>query len=90
MGKTFVRVAAEHDESGQIRPLLLTWTNGWKDEIDRVTDVRQAPFFKRPADPKTATKQAYTKPSGGQPAGDGTETPLREHRGDASQCSLLV
>jgi hypothetical protein len=46
MGKTFVKVTAEHDESGQIRPLRLTWTDGRKYEIDKVTDVRQAPSLK--------------------------------------------
>lgn len=46
MGKTFVKVTAEHDERGQVRPLLLTWTDGKKYEIDRVTDVRLAPSLK--------------------------------------------
>ena len=46
MGKTFVKVTAEHDESGQVRPLFLTWTDGRKYEIDRVTDVRQAPSLR--------------------------------------------
>ena len=34
------------DESGQVRPLLLTWTDGRKYEIDRVTDVRQVPSLR--------------------------------------------
>ena len=46
VSKTFVKVTAEHDESGQVRPLLVTWTDGKKYEIDRVTDVRQAPSLK--------------------------------------------
>ncbi len=46
MGKTFVKVTAEHDESGRIRPLDLTWTDGRKFAIDRVLDVRQAPSLK--------------------------------------------
>lgn len=46
MGKTFVKVTAEHDESGRVRPLVLTWTDGNKFEIDRITDVRQAPSLK--------------------------------------------
>lgn len=46
MGKTFVKVTAEHDESGYIKPLVLTWTDGRKLEIDRVLDVRQAPSLK--------------------------------------------
>lgn len=44
--KTFVRVTAEHDESGRVRPLVLTWADGRRYEIDRVTDVRQAPSLK--------------------------------------------
>lgn len=43
MGKTYVKVLAEHDESGRVRPLVLTWTDGSRYMIDRVTDVRQAP-----------------------------------------------
>ena len=46
LSKTFVKVTAEHDESGQVRPLFLTWKDGRKYEIDRVTDVRQAPSLK--------------------------------------------
>jgi uncharacterized protein (UPF0179 family) len=46
VGKTFVKVTAEHDESGQVRPLSLIWTDGKKYEIDRVTDVRQAPSLR--------------------------------------------
>lgn len=46
MRKTFVRVTAEHDESGRVRPLVLTWTDGRRYAIDRVTDVRQAPSLK--------------------------------------------
>lgn len=46
MSKTFVRVTAEHDETGRTRPLLLFWTDGKKYEIDKVTDVRQAPSLK--------------------------------------------
>ncbi|MDR3563880.1 MAG: hypothetical protein P4N59_20930 [Negativicutes bacterium] len=46
MGKTFVKVMAEHDEGGQIRPVLLTWIDGRKYEIDQVIDVRQAPSLK--------------------------------------------
>ncbi len=46
MGKTFVKVTAEHDESGRVRPLVLTWTDGRRYTIDRVTDVRQAPSLK--------------------------------------------
>ena len=46
MSKTFVKVTAEHDESGHIKPLFLTWIDGRKYEIDRIMDVRQAPSLK--------------------------------------------
>lgn len=46
MGKTYVKVTAEHDVSGRVRPLCLTWTDGRDYEIDRVTDVRLAPSLK--------------------------------------------
>ncbi len=44
--KTVLRVTAEHDESGQVRPLFLTWTDGGECKIDRATDVRQAPSLR--------------------------------------------
>jgi len=46
MGKTFVKVLAEHDEKGNIRPLRITWIDDRKFEIDRLLDVRQAPSLK--------------------------------------------
>lgn len=46
MSKTFVKVLAEHDEQGKIKPLALRWTDGRQYEIDRVTDVRLAPSLK--------------------------------------------
>ena len=46
MGKTFVSVTAEHDPSGKTKPLWLNWIDGKQYEIDRVTDVRQAPALK--------------------------------------------
>lgn len=46
MGKTFIKVTAEHDEKGNIKPLDLTWTDGRKFEVDRVLDVRMAPSLK--------------------------------------------
>ena len=46
MGKTFVKVTAEHDTDGKTKPLALTWTNGKQYEIDRITDVRQAPSLR--------------------------------------------
>ena len=46
MGKTFVKVTAVHNENGQIRPIVLTWSDGRNFDIDRVIDVRQAPSLK--------------------------------------------
>ena len=46
VNKTFVKVTAEHDESGNIKPLFLIWSDGRRYEIDRVTDVRQAPSLR--------------------------------------------
>ena len=46
MGKTFVKVTAEHDVDGKTKPLALVWTDGKKYEIDRVTDVRMAPSLR--------------------------------------------
>lgn len=46
MGKTFVKVTAEHDETGKTKPLALTWTNGKQYEVDLVTDARMAPSLK--------------------------------------------
>ena len=46
MAKTFVVVTAKHDESGNTKLLALTWTDGKQYEIDRITDVRQAPSLK--------------------------------------------
>ena len=46
MAKTFVKVTAEHDENGKIKPLALRWTDGRLYEIDRVKDVRLAPSLK--------------------------------------------
>ena len=46
MSKTFVKVTAEHDEKGHIKPLFLTWIDDRQYEIDRITDVRMAPSLK--------------------------------------------
>ena len=46
MAKTFVSVTAVHDAEGKTKPLALVWTNGKQYEIDRVTDVRQAPSLR--------------------------------------------
>lgn len=35
MSKTFLKVTANHGESGRIRPLFLTWTDGRIYEIER-------------------------------------------------------
>ena len=46
MGKTFVTITARHDATGKTRPISLRWTDSRQYEIDRVTDVRQAPALK--------------------------------------------
>ena len=46
MGKTFVNVIAEHNEQGVIKPLDIFWTDGRKFEIDRISDISQAPSLK--------------------------------------------
>jgi len=46
MGKIFLKVTAEHDANGHTRPLLLTWKDGRKYEIDKILDVRQAASLK--------------------------------------------
>ena len=46
LGKTFVKVTAEHDVDGRTKPLAMVWTDGRQYEIDRVTDVRMAPALK--------------------------------------------
>ena len=46
MGKTFVKVTAEHDVDGKTKPLALVWADGKKYEIDRVMDVRMAPSLR--------------------------------------------
>ena len=46
MGKIFVKVIAEHDELGRVRPMSVLWDDGRVFEIDRVLDVRQAASLK--------------------------------------------
>ncbi|HWR43250.1 hypothetical protein [Sporomusa sp.] len=46
MGKLFVRITAEHDTSGIIKPLSLLWEDGRVFTVDRVLDVRQAASLK--------------------------------------------
>jgi hypothetical protein len=38
--RVFVKVTADFDVSGKIRPLSITWSDGRQFEIDRVLDVR--------------------------------------------------
>ncbi len=40
--KVYVAATAEFDASGRLRPTSVTWENGRKYIIDKVTDVRQA------------------------------------------------
>ena len=44
--KVYVAVAAEFDADGRIIPTMITWEDGTKYEIDRVTDIRQAAAMK--------------------------------------------
>lgn len=46
MEKQYLKIVAEHDHDGKIRPLLIKWADGRVFTIDRVTDVRQAPALK--------------------------------------------
>jgi hypothetical protein len=40
--KVFVRVLAETDEEGNIRPVSVTWEDGRSYSIDKVIDIRRA------------------------------------------------
>ena len=40
--KVFVRVLAETDEEGNIRPVSVTWEDGRSYTIDKVIDIRRA------------------------------------------------
>ena len=44
--KVYVAVRADFREDGTIIPLELTWENGKKYAIDKVTDIRQAAAMK--------------------------------------------
>jgi hypothetical protein len=44
--KVYVAVAATFDVDGRLIPREITWENGHKYEIDRVTDIRQAAAMK--------------------------------------------
>ena len=41
--KVYVAVDVRFDENGRMLPHIITWEDGKKYEIDRVTDVRPAP-----------------------------------------------
>lgn len=40
--RVYVKVIAEHDPLGRVKPMLIEWENGIKFEVDRVLDVRMA------------------------------------------------
>ncbi len=40
--KVFVRVLAETDEEGNVKPKSITWEDGRAYVIDKVTDIRRA------------------------------------------------
>lgn len=44
--KAYVSVVVRFDETGAMRPTEIIWEDGRRFEIDRVTDVRQAPSRK--------------------------------------------
>ena len=44
--KVYVAVKADFSESGQLIPREITWEDGTRYEIDRVTDIRQAAAMK--------------------------------------------
>lgn len=43
--KKYVKVIAEHDTDGKIKPLAIDW-NGKKLSVDKITDIRQAASLK--------------------------------------------
>jgi hypothetical protein len=42
MKKVYVTVLCEYQESGYVKPLMITWPDGRKFEIDKILDVRKA------------------------------------------------
>lgn len=44
--KVYVAVAVNFTEEGVMLPRVITWEDGEKYEIDRVSDIRQAPALK--------------------------------------------
>ena len=46
MDKVYVAVRADFRDDGVMFPREITWEDGRRYEIDRVTDIRQAPSLK--------------------------------------------
>ena len=46
MGKTFVKITADHDINGVVMPKILHWPDGRQWEIDKVFDVRMTASLK--------------------------------------------
>lgn len=46
MGKVFVKITAEHDLNGKIKPVAVNWEDGRIFPIDRVIDARVAASLK--------------------------------------------
>lgn len=46
MKKVFITIIAEHDRSGSIKPLSITWEDGRVYSVDRILDVRMAAALK--------------------------------------------
>ena len=44
--KVYVDVRVDHCKEGRMLPRVITWEDGTKYEIDRVTDIRQATAMK--------------------------------------------
>lgn len=44
--RAYVKVIAEHDANGGVRPLELEWEDGRRFEVDRLLDVRRAAALK--------------------------------------------
>ena len=44
--KVYVDVRVDHDKDGVMSPREVTWEDGTRYEIDRVTDIRQAAAMK--------------------------------------------
>lgn len=46
MGKVFVEVLVHYTRDGQKTPVTVTWEDGRKYDIDKVTDIRRAASLK--------------------------------------------